>query len=232
MLRYAAFALGTTVAIGLPQLSMAQTVGTFPQAPVVTVQETIVPTPRSVVLVAEPVVAVRQPVAPLSRAAIAGTARDTECYTPDVDGPSNTRALPLCAGYLDQAAGGEQYETIDRLALADTRVCPAGVNCGPPADLTNIRPFYGSSGAVAPAPAPVAQPVAVARVVAVPPPPPPPVVLAPPPPVPVPVAALPSVGFGGAGLAAAGALGLAAIIGVAALASDDDDDAASTTGTR
>jgi len=157
------------------------------------------------------------------------------CYDPDTDGPSNTAALPLCDIYLEQAAGGEQYATIDRGNITNLQPCRTGADCGPPADLTDIRPFYGNAGQT-PLPATVSQPVALAPAppppapVALAPAPPAPVALTPPPPVAIPpapaafspIAALPTAGLGGVGFAAAGLLAVAAGVGVIALANDSD----------
>jgi len=155
------------------------------------------------------------------------TYANQDCYDPNTDGPSNTSALPLCAVYLDQAAGGEQYATIDRGSLANTQVCPAGVDCGPPADLTNVRPFYGTAGQQVPAT--VVQPMVAQPVVVTPPPapvvavaPPAPVAIPPAPPVFAPVTALPGAGLGGVGFAAASLLAVAAGVGIFTLANDSD----------
>ncbi len=153
------------------------------------------------------------------------------CYNPAQDGPSNKNGYPFCPAVLDQVPGGEQYSTIDRSTLAHTHICMPGVDCGPAAQLSNVKPFYGTAGAPPPPPPPA--------FIAPPPPPPPVIAVAPPPPVivaPAPIAVAPvaiaSAGLGSAGLLAAG-LGAAALIGVVALAvSDDDDSSNSTTGTR
>jgi len=143
------------------------------------------------------------------------------CYNPAQDGPSNTNGYPYCPAVLDQISGGEQYSTIDRTTLAHTHICKPGIDCGPAAELSNVKPFYGTTGTPP---------------VFVPPTPPAPVVVAaPPPPVfipPAPVVAAPvavaSSGLGNAGLIAAG-LGAVALIGIAAVALDDDDDNSNAT---
>lgn len=145
-------------------------------------------------------------------------------------------------GGAPDATGGDQYRTLDTSTLGQTYACRQvdaanGVgqggtllfeDCGTPltgAELGELKPFYGTTGA--PAPAPVYTPPPPQPVVAVapPPPPPPPVIAAPA----IPVAA-PSLGFAGlgnAGIIAAG-VGAAALIGIAAVALDDDDSSSSS----
>lgn len=160
------------------------------------------------------------------------------CYNPQQDGPSNTNGYPYCPAVLDQIPGGEQYSPIDRSTLAHTHICKPGVDCGPAAQLSNVRPFYGTAGA----PTPPAIVPASAPVVLAPPPPvfvtPAPVVAVAPPPVFIPAtpvlaapAAVASAGLGNAGLIAAG-LGAAALIGIAAVALGDDDSGNATSGSR
>lgn len=156
------------------------------------------------------------------------------CYNPAQDGPSNTNGYPYCPAVLDQIPGGEQYSPIDRSTLAHTHICKPGIDCGPAAQLSNVRPFYGTAGA----PTPPAIVPASAPVVAAPPPvfiPPAPVVAVAPTPVLIPAApvlaapaAVASAGLGNAGLIAAG-LGAAALIGIAAVALGDDDDSGNAT---
>lgn len=155
------------------------------------------------------------------------------CYDPTVSGPTNVEGFPFCPAYLDRVAGGEQYATVDRTTLAHTHICPTGVDCGPPVELSNVKPFYGSTGS--PAPLPPAQPVpAVApQVVPVTPVAAAPTVITAPaaaaPAVYAPVGGVSSVGLGGSALVFGGlaAAGLAGIIALAA--SNDDDDAATAT---
>ncbi len=139
------------------------------------------------------------------------------------------------------ADGGDRYGRLDTTTLGQTYACrqidsrtgggQGGSllieDCGTPltsAELGELKPFYGTTGAVAPPPPPPPPPVAVAPP---PPPPPPPLPAYVPPPPPVAVAA-PAVGLGNAGLVAAG-VGAAALIGIAIVALDDDDDSSSST---
>lgn len=132
-----------------------------------------------------------------------------------------------------------QIQSIEPVQL-DLATVTQGTPCGPGtgtacasnfADLTNVRPFFGTAPAPASLPAPA--PVVVAA------PPPPPIALPAPPPPPV-IAAAPAVvapvavastGLG-LGAVAAGAIGLAAIVGLAVAISDDDDDNSTTSTTR
>lgn len=157
------------------------------------------------------------------------------CYNPSVDGPVNNSAYPFCPGTLPES---NQYPSLDRTTTVHGQPCASGVECGPPAELSNVKPFYNSvttpvtpqptTAVVQTAQAVVSPPVAVA---------PPAAVIAPPVPV-VPVAPVPlPAGFGAAGLgglagvgAAIGAVGLIGI--VAAVANDDDDDNTTTTTTQ
>jgi len=142
------------------------------------------------------------------------------------------------------AAGEDQYSTLDTTTLGQTYACrqvDANSNagqggtllfedCGTPitsAELGELTPFYGTSGAPVPPPAPALAPPPP------PPPPPAPVIAAapppPPPPPPVaPVVATPAAGLGNAGLIAAG-VGAAALVGLAIVALDDDDDSTAST---
>ncbi len=148
------------------------------------------------------------------------------CYNPDRDGPTNIEAYPFCPGVLPD---GSNFPSLDRTQTLHSHACQAGVNCGPPADLTNIKPFFDTAAVAAPPPPP-------APVAALPPPPPLPATTV----VSVPAAAAAPVygavpfsaaGLGNAGLIAAG-VGAAAIAGIIAIAaSDDDDDAAVTPST-
>ena len=151
------------------------------------------------------------------------------------------------------ADGENQYRPLDTTTLGQTYACrevnaaggtgPSGTllieDCGTPltgAELGNLQPYYGTTGAPAPAPAPVPAPPPPAPVVAAAPPPPPPPLPPLPAPGPVVVAAptapvaVPAVGLGNAGLIAAG-VGAAAVVGLAIVALDDDDDSASATST-
>lgn len=163
------------------------------------------------------------------------------CVTLIPKDPSAITAAPI------GAEGGEQYGTLDTSTLGQTYECrqanandvQSGVggvllieNCGPPAQLSNVKPFFGTTGAPAPAPLPAAP--APAPVAALPPPPPPP-------PAPIAVPAAPPVfapvqaaGLGGSIIPLAiGAAGLAAVVGIAIAVDDDDDNSAnSTTGTQ
>lgn len=150
------------------------------------------------------------------------------CYDPQTDGPENKNAYPYCPAVLDRAAGGEQYGTLDRSTLAHTHICPAGQNCGAPIQLGELTEFYGTAGGYSAPVAPVAAPVAVIPAAA------PTIVAA----APAVVAAAPAVvtggltgvGFGGAGLIAAG-LGAAAIVGIGIAIANDNDSASSTSRT-
>jgi len=137
------------------------------------------------------------------------------------------------------ADGGDRYGRLDTTTLGQTYACrqidsrtgggQGGSllieDCGTPltsAELGELKPFYGTTGAVAPPPPPPPPPPPVA---VAPPPPPLPAYVPPPPPVAV---AAPAVGLGNAGLVAAG-VGAAALIGIAIVALDDDDDSSSST---
>jgi len=163
------------------------------------------------------------------------------CYDPEASGPTNVEGFPFCPAYLDRVAGGEQYATVDRTTLAHTHLCETGINCGPPADLSNVKPFYGSTGSPAPLPQPASTVVATApqvvttapQVVTVPQvvTQAAPVVAAPA--IYGPVGNLGAVGLG-SGALVFGGLTAAALAGIAVLAgSSDDNDAAvqSTNGT-
>lgn len=144
------------------------------------------------------------------------------CYNPTRDGPTNVEAYPFCPGVLPQ---NNNYPTLDRTTTLHGNTCAAGVNCGPPADLTNIKPFYDTAAS-----APV--PASVPTVVAAPPAalPPPTVIAAPAvaaPPVYAPVAALPSSGLGSPALIFAG-LGALGFAGIAALASGSSSTTTTT----
>jgi len=145
------------------------------------------------------------------------------CYDPARDGPVNENAYAFCPSSLPE---GGDYPTLDRNTTLHGNTCAAGVDCGPPADLSNIQPFYNSTASAAPAPVPAAPapvPAPASTVV-----------------VTAPAAAAPpvygAVPFNAAGLSnsalAAGAVGAAALAGlIAVIASDDDDDNATTTTT-
>lgn len=88
------------------------------------------------------------------------------CFDPRTNNSTNEKGYPYCPAYLDTIPGGENYAAVDRSALAHTHVCPAGVNCGPPAELSNVQTFYGdATPGFSPAPsAPTPIPASVATV--------------------------------------------------------------------
>lgn len=145
------------------------------------------------------------------------------CYNPDRDGRTNDKAYPFCPGILPQ---NNNYPTLDRSTTLHGDTCLAGTNCGPPAELSNVKPFYDTAAVAPPPPPPPPAPVAY-----IPPPPPvPATVVVPAAPVATSYAAFPfsTAGLGGSALAF-GAVGAAALVGLVALAASDDDDTNSAT---
>ena len=188
---------------------------------------------------------------------VGGVADTRECYEEGDSPVSDRDRLPPCPAALADL-GEIQYVNEPVVQQPVTQVAPVepvqaapldlatvtqGTPCGPGtgtacasnfADLTNVRPFYGTSAPapVAPPPPPPAPVIAAAPPPPVIAPPPPPVVIPPATPVYAPVPGLGASGLGAGGLLAAG-IGAAALAGIIiAVADDDDDDGSSTTTTN
>jgi len=134
-------------------------------------------------------------------------------------------------GRLDTSTLGQTYEceSVEQAQQEGDTIVALIEDCGAPAQLANIKPFYGTTG---PAPIPASVPVPAPTVITPPPTvitPPPTVVAAPAvaaPPVFAPVAVLPSSGLApGLVFAGLGALGFA---GIAALASGSNSSTSTT----